>query len=95
MAITVPMGYIAQGDIVGALYWMFSSYLPMGILWAWLGLILFFVMYTKTESWAISGVVFMFAMSMIGFALDPSIRNWFTLLIGIAGAILFYKVIRS
>ena len=89
---TVPFTLIENADYGGALLWVFSDYLGFGMIWMLLGIVIFALVYSKTKSVAISGVVFIAFIAAIGAVLPPEIQKYYLLIIGVLLFILLIKL---
>lgn len=98
----LPFHYMVEGEFNSAITWVFTNYIMHGLLWVFIGIILFAVIQTKTKSFGISGVVLIIYFSILSIAtidgqslIMPVIQPFILLLIGILGAVMFIKIIRG
>lgn len=89
---TAPFALIENADYGGALLWVFTDYVGFGMIWMLLGIVIFTLVYSKTQSIGISGVVFIAYIAAIGAVLPPEIQGYFLLVIGVMLAILLIKL---
>jgi hypothetical protein len=89
------MSYLESGNILAAYSWTMTEYIGFGILWLFFATIVFALVYAKTESYAISGVVFIAMSSLISPVLPPEIQKYFLLLIGTMIAVLVIKLYKG
>lgn len=93
----VPMYYLSQGQYDQALMWVFSVYMPYGIFWALIGIVIFATVHEKSRSAAISGCIlsaFFFIVNTIPDAVPYEVQPYFAVVCGVLLFAVFYKVIR-
>jgi len=86
------MTYLADGNITQALSWVMTDYIGFGILYMFMGLVIFAVTYTKTENYGISGIIFVVYSIIVSSTLPSEIAMYFYLIIACLLAILLAKI---
>lgn len=89
---TAPFALIENADYGGAVLWVFTDYVGFGMIWMLLGIMIFSLVYSKTQSIGISGVVFIAFIAAIGAVLPPETQKYFSLIIGVMLAIILLKL---
>lgn len=89
------MTYIVQGDWLGAIQWGLSDYIGFGIAWLFISILVFTVVYMKTNSYGISGLVFIIFTGMVAPFLPPEVQLYFILIIVGMLASMIYKIYRG
>ena len=90
--VSVPMNYFNQGEYLQAMNWVMTDYIGFGILWMFLGIVLFAVVFSKTQSYGISGVILIVYSAIVSATLPPEIAQYFYLLIAVLGASMLAKL---
>lgn len=92
MTVSLPMSYIADGNAIGALAWGMTEYIGFGIVWLFISVIVFAVVYAKSDSPAIAGTVFISLVGVAAAVFPPEIQKYFLLLIGVMITVLAVKI---
>lgn len=87
--------YLNNGDFLGALNSVYNNYIPYGLFWIFIGILVFGVVFGKTKSYSISTVIFILYSSIAGFMIPKEVQVYFYLIIGIMLTAMFVKMIRG
>lgn len=90
----IPMSYLNQGDVLGALRWVFNNYIGYGIIWLLIGITIYGVTYKKSKSTAVSGLIFSMFLALINSQLPIDVQAYFTLLSALMLFMVIYRVVR-
>ena len=90
---SLPFTYLMQGEILSALGWVFNSYIGYGLLWILLGGVMFVVVYGKTQSFGISGLLLVIYSILVGPFLPVEVQSYVLLLVIVLSSILLIKVV--
>lgn len=89
---SVPYTYLTDGNIGGALNWVMTDYIGYGMLWMFMGILLAALIFSKTRSFGITGIVFIFYTIAVTSVLPVEMQPYFLLMIGIMLSILGVKI---
>ncbi len=90
---SLPFTYLLQGDVLGALNALITTYFHYGLFYIFVGGILFASVYGKTRSYGISGIIFILYSTVIGTMIPVEVAPFFLLLLGFLGAIMLIQII--
>lgn len=90
---TLPFTLLLQGDIPGALGALLGNYIPYGMFWLFLGGIIFALVYGKTKSYGISGIIFILYSTLVGAVIPLEMQPYLLLLIGLMLAVMLIRTV--
>ena len=90
---TDAMTLLSQGDLLGALNYVYSNVIPYGFFWMLMGIVVFALTYSKTKSYSISTVIFIPFSGLTSTLIPKEIQMYFLLLIGVMLTAMFVKMI--
>lgn len=87
---------LVNGNYTTALQTGLTNLLPLGLVWVFIGLLIFSVIYMKTKSYGVSGMIFVvYSALVIGYNVIPvAIQPFMALLVGLLLAVMLIKVIK-
>lgn len=94
MAQTLPFTLLMQGDVIGALSWVFNSYIPYGLLWVFIAVLVFAISFSKSKSYGIAGIVVVSFFTMIGPFVPQELQAVLLLIIIVMGVALLIKIFK-
>jgi membrane protease YdiL (CAAX protease family) len=90
---SLPFVLLMQGDVAGALKAFFDLYIPYGMFYIFMGALIFAVVYGKTKSYGIAGIIFILFCTLIGSAVPVEIQPFLLLLIGFILAVMLIQMV--
>lgn len=90
---TLPFQFLMQGDLAGALASVFNNYIAYGMIWLLFGGIIFALVYGRTKSYGISGIIFAIYAALIGTVVPVEMHPYLLLLVGILMAVMMFKLV--
>lgn len=90
---TLPFMYLMQGNLTAALAEIFNNYIAYGMIWILFGGILFALVYGKTKSYGISGIIFAIYAALIGAVVPVETQPYLLLLIGVLMTVMMFKLV--
>ena len=89
---SLPFTYLTSGNITEALSYTLTDYFPYALFWIFLGLGIFAVVHTKTQSFGISGFILALYFVVVGSLLPFEYQPFIYLFIAVLGVTLFIRV---
>lgn len=89
---TLPFQFLTTGNVTSAWGWFMDSYIGFGMMWMIFGVLIAAVVFGKTKSYGLTGIVFIFYSVIVSTRLPPEIQSYFLLLLVAMAAIMGIKI---
>ena len=94
MPYSLAFTLLMEGNVLGALQWIYSNYIPYGLFYVLIGIMVFGISYSKSRSYAIGGMVLTLFCTMIGALIPQELQNMLLLIIITMAAVLLIRVFK-
>ena len=92
---SLPVYYIETGDMLGLWGWFFNNYLPYGLMWIVVSIVIFAIGYGKNKDLAISGAIMSFFLGIIGEFIPVEARMYYYVFLAMILAVLVIRLFKS